>query len=150
MPVSPELLPYLNVEENTEITLKDLFSYDQLTIPAIIAGQEPDKNFYILNIKKQFICAKKNGEKSELYVKKATINDANLTLIKTSKEITKINAELEKKVKTLNTQADGEGKNLFDAVYQKIKSEDMPIFSQNSQGGKKGGGTRKAGGSRSR
>ena len=149
MPVNPEL-PYLNVEENAEIALKELFSYDQLTIPAIIAGQDPDRNFYILNIKKQFICATKNGDKSELYVKKATIKDAKLTLIKTSEEIDDFNKELENKVKTLNTKAEGEGKDLFNAVYQKIESDDMPIFSQNSQGGKKGGGTRKAGGSRSR
>lgn len=149
MPVSPEL-PYLNVEENADVALEELFSYDQLTIPAIVDDEEPDKNFYILNIKKQFICVTKNGEQSELYVKKATIKNTKLTLIKTSKEVNEFNEELKKTVNSLKTQANGEGQELFNAVYKKIESGDIPIFSLNSKGGKKGGGTRKAGGSRSR
>ena len=57
-------LPYLNIDVNVNnanntIDLKDLFDYQKLTIPtgagAASAGAE---EYYILNIKKQFICVK--------------------------------------------------------------------------------------------
>lgn len=145
MSVNPEL-PYLNVEEKADISLNTLFNYQKLTIPSPSGSDE----FYILNIKKQFICVTKDGEQSELYVKKATIEDTKLTLIKSLEEVNEFNEELKKTVNSLYTKADGGGIDLFNKVYKKIESKDMPIFSQKSQGGKKGGGTRKAGGSRSR
>tara|TARA_Y100000389_G_C16985898_1_gene282537 strand:+ start:51 stop:512 length:462 start_codon:yes stop_codon:yes gene_type:complete len=147
-------LPYLNVQENAVVALEELFSYDQITIPAINVDDPPDDNFYILNIKIQFICVTKNEEKSTLYVKKPTIEGGILTLIKTSKEKKQFDKELDKTVNNLRNTADGGGKDLFNAVYKKIETEDeMPVFSKIaslSQGGKKGGGTRKVGGSRSR
>jgi hypothetical protein len=144
-------LPYLNVDESAKTPLNTLFDYQQLKIPAINVGDSPDDNFYILNIKIQFICVTKNGEKSKLYVKKPTIKDTKLTLIKTSEEIKTFNNELSKNVNNLRNNADGEGKDLFNAVYKKIETEEeMPVFSKIANGGRKGGGTRKAGGSRSR
>jgi hypothetical protein len=161
-------LPYLNVKNGDSIILNDLFSYEKLTIPpsgaapasdaapASGGAPEPEPDYHILNIKKQFICVTTDGEKSELYVKKPTIEGNKLTLIKTSEEKNQFDDELDKTVDNLKTVPDGTGIDLFNVVYKKINTEEMPFFSLNStsyqgQGGKKGGGTRKTqGGSRSR
>ena len=151
-------LPYLNVNDEQSITLKTLFDYQELKIPAINGGDKPDENFYILNIKKQFICVIKEGENSEIYVKRQTIGQP-LELINNSEK------PMQGKIKFSHgqnpqgyneneTENNDEAKTYFDAVYIKIQKGEMPKFnlvaSESSSGGIKGGRTRKRGGSRSR
>ena len=143
-------LPYLNANENTAITLNTLFNYQKLTIPSSNVSDE----FYILNIKKQFICISYNDLSSGIYVKKSIINDTDLSLIKTLDQKNAFDTILNKTVKINNGGVTDDGKELFDKVYVKINNSTKPYFASGTnstfQGGNKRGGTRKVGGSRSR
>jgi len=141
--------PYLNANENTAITLNTLFNYQKLTIPSSSVSDE----FYILNIEKQFICISYNDLSSGIYVKKSIINDTDLSLIKTLDQKNAFDTKLNKTVKINNSGVTGDGNELFNKVYVKIKNSTKPYFAEGSNsflGGNKRGGTRKVGGSRSR
>ena len=144
-------LPYLNVNEGIDISLNTLFDYQKLTIPPT----PPSDEYYILNIKKQFICISYNDLSSGIYVKKSIIKDTDLSLIKTNEQKDAFNTELDKQVNFSKSGVDGTGKPLFDKVYEKIGVDKKPYFAPQPgdqyKGGKKGGGTRKTqSGSRSR
>lgn len=143
-------LPYLNVNQDKDISLNTLFDYDPLTIP----GGEGGEEFYILNIKKQFICISYNDLSSGIYVKKAIIDETDLSVIKTKSEKIEFASKLNETVTINSSNLDGSGRLLFNKVYQKINPRERPYLSSVSdstfRGGRKGGGTRKAGGSRSR
>ena len=172
-------LPYLNIDVNVNnanntIDLKDLFDYQKLTIPtgagAASAGAE---EYYILNIKKQFICVKfvtGTDEKSRIYVKRPVIDEKTLNdllpLIKTDKNtIANLTEEIvfssknelkdipENKNTTKGSSTVKQAVDIFEKVYQKIDADKQPYFANGTntfQGGNKRGGTRKRGGSRSR
>jgi len=162
--------------DKNKIKLKDLFEYQDLEIPHPDDERAvPDKTYSILNIKKQFICVKFKKSAalgkipevygSRIYVKKETIN-SNLPLIVRTEEKSKkfpedstikfkVNSgiiELEYTDKT--GKKDENCQLLFKAVYKQIENEDhKPYFADGTNaflGGNKRGGTRKAGGSRSR
>tara|TARA_Y100000389_G_C17102205_1_gene336489 strand:- start:10 stop:552 length:543 start_codon:yes stop_codon:yes gene_type:complete len=163
-------LPYLNINasDSTQRTLelKELFEYQKLTIPpppaAAAATTSASPDYYILNIKKQFICVKVGtgaGEKSRIYVKNPVIDEMlkdKLPLISISDKT--IHGEIvfdenvEPTAKSTKNE-DKTGLEIFTKVYQKIEAGKQPFFAEGSksfQGGNKRGGTRKVGGSRSR
>jgi len=154
-------LPYLNVNNEDAISLNDLFSYEQLKIPPLTEGEgegEADTKFHILNIKKQFICVTKQGKKSEIYVKRSTIEQG-LELINNGAKPMQGKIKFTHGKNPIGENDDDGGigadaKTNFDAVYIKIQDKEMPTFSlvaPSREGGRKGGGTRKTqGGSRSR
>jgi hypothetical protein len=164
-------LPYLNIDadageqEERTIKLEDLFEYQQLTIPppppGAPPGAPPDPDYHILNIKKQFICVKFGtgaNEKSRIYVKKPTITYSSdkLPLIsigdKTIPGEIVFNNNSVPAAKQKNDQ-DKEGLEIFNKVYKKLEPDERPYFADGTnafQGGKKGDGTRKRGGSKTR
>ena len=166
-------LPYLNINasDSTQRTLelKELFEYQKLTIPpppaaatAAAATTSASPDYYILNIKKQFICVKVGtgaGEKSRIYVKNPVIDEMlndKLPLISISDktilgEIV-FDEDVEPTAKS-TSENDTNGLAIFKKVYENIELEKKPYFAEGSKsfkGGNKRGGTRKAGGSRSR
>ena len=170
-------LPYLNInaeagEPERTIELKDLFEYQQLTIPPPpppVPGAPPDPDYHILNIKKQFICVKfkksppgggSPAEQSRIYVKKPTITYSSDKLPLINNGDKTIPGEIvfdnngDPISKDSKKENDINGLVIFNEVYEKIEIDKRPYFAPDTnnqfQGGNKRGGTRKVGGSRSR
>ena len=164
--------PYINIDANTtdnEINLTDLFEYQVLEIPHPDDDRaDPDKIYSILNIKKQFICVKfgtETDEKSRIYVKKETIKSDLPLIVRTNEKSKKFpedskikfkenTGNLELEYANITGSRDAKCEKLFKAVYKQIEdAEHKPYFAATPNaflGGNKKGGTRKAGGSRSR